>query len=77
MGNNVNDLANDKNGNLVKHTNNKLAANGNTADDPRIHLIRVRNPWGDKNEWRGRYKYNILCVYYIALISPLPLHSNK
>ena len=28
------------------------------VDDPRIHLIRVRNPWGDKNEWRGKDRYN-------------------
>ncbi len=21
----------------------------------RVHLIRVRNPWGDKNEWTGKY----------------------
>ena len=28
------------------------------VDDPRIHLIRVRNPWGDKNEWRGKNRYN-------------------
>ena len=27
--------------------------NSSGVDDPRIHLIRVRNPWGDKNEWRG------------------------
>ena len=25
-------------------------------NDSRIHLIRVRNPWGDKNEWKGNYK---------------------
>ena len=24
-------------------------------NDSRIHLIRVRNPWGDKNEWKGKY----------------------
>ena len=25
-------------------------------NDSRIHLIRVRNPWGDKNEWKGNYR---------------------
>ena len=43
--------ANDKNGIKVKDSNN---GKSNTAYDPRIHLIRVRNPWGDKNEWRGK-----------------------
>ena len=32
--------------------------NSSGVDDPRIHLIRVRNPWGDKNEWRGKDRYN-------------------
>ena len=23
--------------------------------DPRTHLLRVRNPWGDRNEWKGEW----------------------
>ena len=45
------ELINDKNGNKGKDNDNGKA---NVRYDPRIHLIRVRNPWGDKNEWRGK-----------------------
>ena len=24
-----------------------------TGDQERTSLVRVRNPWGDKNEWKG------------------------
>ena len=42
-------------GNLVNGVinTNIQTENGSTGGDTRIHLIRVRNPWGDKNEWRG------------------------
>jgi hypothetical protein len=33
-----------------------IKGNESSLSDPRIHLIRVRNPWGDKNEWRGKDK---------------------
>ena len=25
------------------------------SSDQRVCLVRVRNPWGDKNEWRGSW----------------------
>ena len=27
--------------------------NASTFGDSRTHLLRVRNPWGDINEWKG------------------------
>ena len=57
----TNELTNDQNGNEVKDQ-----VNGKNYD-PRIHLIRVRNPWGDKNEWRGKYTHtytHIVLVFF-------------
>lgn len=25
----------------------------------RVSLVRVRNPWGDKNEWKGEFMINV------------------
>ncbi len=36
----------------------------------RTHLVRVRNPWGDRNEWTGKEKKTtsqVLIVYFALL----------
>ena len=34
---------------------NKNGENFEEGSTRKVHLVRVRNPWGDSNEWKGNF----------------------